>query len=355
MNSIKFKNPCILCGEVNQTIIAEDAYPFINKIKNVVCNGCGLGRIEPFPSAIALKEHYENYRKNTINIEEPTDEYEDTARENALYHYSFFKEDLPKQATILDIGCGAGTLLSCAIKDGHIGYGVNPDKGFGEYGKKNYGVKKVEICMFEDAKFPDDKFDMVTFNHVFEHFVDPHHILQKVKKILKKDGNIYMSIPNALIPHGQLEYNYFDEHIYTFTPKTITQILSVNGFRLKKYSTYGMPLSNGLHQNWIDLVATNIETKKPAYSNIEMIKHAEDVISFINNYKLAYINKYGKIKLYLGIKRIKFGKKFLNSSGITKLFYRFLLRTLKNFSHYEKDYSGRTSTIKFPKNKIEKG
>ena len=34
--------------------------------------------------------------------------------------------------------------------------------------------------MFEDAKFNNVAFDMITFNHVFEHFIDPISTLIKV-------------------------------------------------------------------------------------------------------------------------------------------------------------------------------
>ncbi|MBW3075941.1 hypothetical protein CVS24_00485 [Prochlorococcus marinus str. XMU1419] len=342
-------NECILCNCNSYNLIIDDVYPFKKNYKNISCKNCGLTKIHPFPKMDVLRDHYKNYRKNTIGIEVPTLNYESDALINANYHYSFFREYLKSKSTILDVGCGAGTLLSCAVKDGHKAYGVNPDPGFAKYGVKNYGIKNMQICMFEDAKFNNIEFDMITFNHVFEHFIDPISTLIKVWNLLKEKGYLYLSIPDNLSPHGQLEYNYFDEHIYTYDITTIENLLKIVGFKIIKFSNYGITMENNKRHPWIDLVAVK---SKPEYVNKESLKeNGQKVIKEINNYKKRFEINHGKIRLKLGIISFKLNQR-MNNQKKTNLFYRILNKVINKFAYFQDDYCGPSIYKDFPKEKV---
>lgn len=352
---------CNLCGANDYRIISRIGYPFTKQVRNVICKSCGLVCQNLITNPEKLAAFYFNYRKITIDIDTPTEEYEKYAQPMAYYHYSFFKEYCKQGMNILDVGCGAGTLMSWAVKDGLNAYGVNPDPGYGNYGPTHYGLKEVQICMFEDAFFDPKMFDIITFNHVFEHFTDATSMLQKVRHYLKDDGLIYLSIPNVLTPHGQLEYNFLLEHINTFSPTTIRLLLKRNGFKIIKMSTYGYLTTEGLHHPFIDLVAR--KAKGPIPQPVNWYAESEDyksVCSFLHNYRKAFLKKNGRIRVYAGILGIAILNLMKNSlvfkdlyspinAIVTKLFHIYPI--LSKLLHNEPNYCTDPEEIEFPADK----
>jgi 2-polyprenyl-3-methyl-5-hydroxy-6-metoxy-1,4-benzoquinol methylase len=348
---------CNLCGSNDFMVVSNFGHPFNERVRNVICKRCSLTYQNPIPSPEELAAHYHNYRDITIGIKTPTREYEEYAQPMAQYHYSFFREYCKKDMKILDVGCGAGTLMRFAVKDGLEAYGVNPDPGFGNNGPANYGLKEVQICLFEDAQFEPGTFDMITFNHVFEHFPDATAVLKKVRGLLNSEGLIYLSIPNNLTPHGQLEHNYFDEHINTFTPTTIELILRKMGFRIVKMSTYGYMTEEGLHHPYIDLVASKLNANVPLNINYdkEDINFLHD-LNYLSNYRRVFNSENGWINVYLGILKLyimnkniyKYTLKIVKGTRILDP----ILRRVKNNIHAEPDYCSVPEITEFPKNEI---
>ena len=84
----------------------------------------------------------------------------------------------------------------------------------------NYGKDKFNLDLrqgsFDDVINQGEKYDVVILNHVIEHFTDLISDLQKIKKIIKPNGIIYVGIPNIeLFGRGQFQ----NAHTYYFTPK----------------------------------------------------------------------------------------------------------------------------------------
>lgn len=342
---------CNLCGADDYKIVSRFGYPFTKQVRNVVCKCCGLVYQNPIPGPKELADHYFDYRKNTIDIVTPTEEYEAYAKPMAYYHYSFFKEYCRSGMNILDVGCGAGTLMSWPVKEGLNAYGVNPDPGFGNYGPANYGLKDVQICMFEDASFAPDTFDIITFNHVFEHFTDATLMLKKIRNYLKKDGFLYLSIPNVLTPHGQLEYNFFLEHINTFSPTTIKLLLKKMGFEVLKFSTFGYMTDTGLHHPFIDLVARKIEVPIPQTISWDKEgENYEDVYTFMYNYRKTFLKKHGGISVRAGLLRVAIGNMIKNKPLIRNLCRPFSAIVARLF-YNEQDYCTSPQVTEFPADK----
>jgi 2-polyprenyl-3-methyl-5-hydroxy-6-metoxy-1,4-benzoquinol methylase len=149
--------------------------------------------------------------------------------------------------TFLDVGCGEG--------------------GFGELIKKQreaevWGIElfaqaatkaKVrldQVCLgnieTDQLDLPDAYFDCIVFNDVLEHLYYPWDVLQKVKKLLRKNGYIVASIPNIrhyvqikeLIQKGEWEYGeqgLMDRtHIRFFTLNSIRKMFEESGYVVQK-------------------------------------------------------------------------------------------------------------------------
>lgn len=63
---------------------------------------------------------------------------------------------------------------------------------------ENMGLKNVKTCccLFEEIK-EDEKYDYIFANYILEHVLDPKEVLIKCRKILKKDGVLFITVPNA--------------------------------------------------------------------------------------------------------------------------------------------------------------
>ena len=64
-------NECILCNCNSYNLIIDEVYPFKKNYKKIFHVKTAADKIHPFPKMDVLRDHYKNYRKNTIGIEEP--------------------------------------------------------------------------------------------------------------------------------------------------------------------------------------------------------------------------------------------------------------------------------------------
>lgn len=100
-----------------------------------------------------------------------------------------------KNSKILDIGTGSGVI---AHEIGKISKNVfAADVRDERVLKSNYTFKKIRN---EKLPFKDKEFDIVISNHVMAHVKDNELHLKEVKRILKDDGIVYLSMLNRLWP-----------------------------------------------------------------------------------------------------------------------------------------------------------
>tara|TARA_R100000306_G_scaffold8677_1_gene12122 strand:- start:100253 stop:100918 length:666 start_codon:yes stop_codon:yes gene_type:complete len=166
----------------------------------------------------------------------PNDYYENERPEMLAY--------LPIEAiTVLDVGCSNGQFgAAVKQKSGAEVWGIEPFESFGKYALDK--LDKVFIDTVEGAidKLPDNYFDVIYFNDVLEHLLDPYTVLAKMKSKLKHDGLVISSIPNIryfrtffkLLFKGEWEYQ--DEgildrtHVRFFTKKSILNMYKNAGY-----------------------------------------------------------------------------------------------------------------------------
>lgn len=149
---------------------------------------------------------------------------------------------------LLDIGCGLGWVVKEAKNRGLCATGIDLKTDYVNFGKK---YLKVDLQAISLEKFKTkEKFDVITLNHVLEHIENPSNFLSKIKSLLKKDGFFIVACPNI----RSLMYCIFrsrwyglcpEEHIWQFTPKSLSDLLISNGFKIEKIKINNM----GYHIN----------------------------------------------------------------------------------------------------------
>jgi ubiquinone/menaquinone biosynthesis C-methylase UbiE len=92
---------------------------------------------------------------------------------------------LPKDAKILDAGCGTGKLASFWLNEGYDVLGVDISDGALAI-TKNKGVRVTKADILKGLPFEDNSFDLVYSDGLLEHFVDPEPILTELFRVSKK-------------------------------------------------------------------------------------------------------------------------------------------------------------------------
>jgi 2-polyprenyl-3-methyl-5-hydroxy-6-metoxy-1,4-benzoquinol methylase len=80
---------------------------------------------------------------------------------------------------------------------------------------------------------PDRPFDVIVMSHVIEHVPDPLHFLTHVRKMINKDGILYIATPNVVCWESRLDgwASYEPYHLIYFSPSTIKLALERSGFQ----------------------------------------------------------------------------------------------------------------------------
>lgn len=114
------------------------------------------------------------------------------ARQEILLHYLDNVLRLPRNARILDVGCGTGAMLEALSKRAHA-YGVDASERAVEYCQKR-GLNNV-YCGDLNAVPSDNLFDCITFFDVIEHIENDVGVLQESLKLLTNDGSVLITVP----------------------------------------------------------------------------------------------------------------------------------------------------------------
>jgi 2-polyprenyl-3-methyl-5-hydroxy-6-metoxy-1,4-benzoquinol methylase len=227
---------CNICSSPNRKLIFErERYQINFKIQR--CNNCGLVYLNPRPCSSQLSEYY----SNVYNYEGFLENHDNliTKSRKDLELIQKYK----KEGNLLEIGCMYGFLLDCARKSGFKAYGVEISQKATDYARKNFALD-IFNGRLEESSFDTQFFDVIFLSHLLEHLEDPMGTLKIISRILKPDGVLIIKCPNfgslmSKIMRTDWGWLAPPEHLYHFTPKTITNMLNKAGISDITISTIG--------------------------------------------------------------------------------------------------------------------
>lgn len=116
------------------------------------------------------------------------------SREATMFRISGLIKD--NRAKILDVGCGTGEVLQGLSTLGykHL-YGVDISEEMVKIARKKSPNAKICRASAHSLPYNDSSFDAVLFVSVFHHFPEQLDALSEAKRILKKDGLLYLCEP----------------------------------------------------------------------------------------------------------------------------------------------------------------
>ncbi len=227
------------------------------------CNRCYGVFIQPWLTdrelAVYYPDHYSGYRhsrslerkkyiglrrfvlENYYGYPSPSNENPSSLKKGAAFLLSFVmaRGAVPYHGDgrFLDVGCGGGSYLYRLRQWGWKVYGVEPNEsGVQQARALGLDVRHGELT---DVHFPGSFFDVIRLNNVLEHLSDPKETFREVRRILKPDGIVYITVPNT----RSLNFWLFGEnwygldsprHVISYCPETLRFLCDATGFQIAK-------------------------------------------------------------------------------------------------------------------------
>jgi len=153
-----------------------------------------------------------------------------------------------KTGTLLEAGCGVGNYIIIFSKRGFNVTGVEISKERIEIAKDNCKKYNIDSKIIEGdirkLELDDNSFDFIFSHGVVEHFLDTQKALDEFYRVLKKDGEAMISVPNkytsyTLSKKMQLALDkLFKTRLWkggyerSFSIKTFKDMLERTGFKI---------------------------------------------------------------------------------------------------------------------------
>jgi len=240
--------PCRICGSMHTERIKK-----IYDFHVIFCRDCELRFVHPVPTEEFSKQWYSEQEKkkrwnNDLNLA-----IEANHKQNKQTYETYFatiseNTELRGGEKVLEVGCFDGLFLKKFADIGYECKGIDLNRYFIEYGRQKYGLD-LECGTIFDFNFPEETFDIVIFNQLLEHLPDPIRFLVEVRRILKNNGVVFLSVPNcgALIYH--IEQRFLDDsigtrflevpnHLYYFSKKSLELAIHKAGFEIRLHKSY---------------------------------------------------------------------------------------------------------------------
>ena len=140
-----------------------------------------------------------------------------------------------RQGKVLDIGAGIGAFLNAMKEKGWDVTGIEPDEGARGRAKQMFNLSLQDTHGLR--QLPANHFDAITLWHVLEHVHQLHGYVEQLKTLLKKEGKIFIAVPNYQSFDSSVYKLYWaaydvPRHLYHFTPKALHALVQKHGLKI---------------------------------------------------------------------------------------------------------------------------
>lgn len=155
---------------------------------------------------------------------------------------------------VLDVGCGDGTVLGQAARDGWSLFGVELSPLAAREARRR-GLRPVRADL-EGGRLPirAASFDVVVCYDVLEHLFDPMSLLSEIHRVLRPGGTALLCVPNAFNLFNRLTFlagryvdimdtahrsgELFSEHVRLFSRGLFEDVVARAGFAVRRRGYY---------------------------------------------------------------------------------------------------------------------
>jgi len=229
---------CPLCGNNRGQRHNHSGYTIVR------CDKCGLVFVNEKPAISENQLYDEGYyrgeseHKANLDNENVLDPSRVSARlESCKAVVDMVMRYQHEPGRWLDIGCGPGFLLSQAEAQGWKGVGIDPSPFAADFARNMFNLTNVHTASIEDANFEDELYDVISMQHVIEHFFYPLDIMRKIITWLKPGGYLYLETPDigsSIARHTGLQWEHIKlpEHVVYFSESTLRHLFRQLNFKI---------------------------------------------------------------------------------------------------------------------------
>jgi SAM-dependent methyltransferase len=243
-------NTCPLCGNKESELIRVEDNKFSpnnekekqffsqyqkDQIHLMMCQKCHFCYVDKLPKDPLFYEAL--YSKTQCDYEYEynyhgkKDIYKDIKRQLNQYCPS---------GQLLDIGTWCGTLLSF-LKNDYSVIGCEISQPAADYAV-SIGLD-VKVGSFDSVGFEAESFDIITIIDVLEHLPQPKRVLEKIYRLLKPGGIVYIKVPNIQSQINKQNFLQFLRlssegvcpnyvHINHFSHESLSSVILSLGFEI---------------------------------------------------------------------------------------------------------------------------
>ena len=156
--------------------------------------------------------------------------------------------NLPKDAHILDLGCGPGYFLDEVKQRGYTNAtGVTLSPGDIKICEtKGHTVKQYDLSFLPQSEgYYDESVDVIFLRHALEHSPFPVISLIEYNRILKQYGKLYIEVPQ---PNCDRRHEFNLNHYSIFGHAQIAALLDRTGFGIAEFNNLEFDLGIGVDE-----------------------------------------------------------------------------------------------------------
>jgi 2-polyprenyl-3-methyl-5-hydroxy-6-metoxy-1,4-benzoquinol methylase len=241
---------CPLCESTSQASFDERQFRGY-KVKNVICQSCGLVFQSPRMDEVESRDFYQaEYRLLYQGQVGPNAKDLKVQTQRAQVTLDFISPYIKSASRLLDIGCSSGLLLQKLAAHYHAdACGVEPGDMYRQYALTSGLEVFPSVEELKQAGLP--RFALVSLMHVLEHLPNPVTYLADLRTTLLEPGGwLLLEVPN-LYAHDSFEV----AHLVSYSLHSLKQVVEKAGYRVVAQRKHGQPRSK-LLPLYITLLAT---------------------------------------------------------------------------------------------------
>ena len=151
---------------------------------------------------------------------------------------------------VLDLGCGAGRFVQALRGAGADPVGVELAEAALERARRNVPGADLRLVA-PDGSLPlgHGEVDLVWCSEVLEHVPDTVAFLTEVRRVLRRDGRLLVTVPDhgrlkrtlLALAHYDAHYDPLGQHVRFYTRRSLSRALHATGFEAVRLDALGGP------------------------------------------------------------------------------------------------------------------
>jgi SAM-dependent methyltransferase len=244
---------CPLCGRRCRPVLEglfDDRFGAPGTFAIMACVGCGLEQTWPRPSEDELQTLYERFYNAGIRPDSAYRDLRERFFTSGLYRlWLRWDGDMAFHGRrgagrLLDVGCNEGRGLRLYADNGFQVEGLELNEQAAALARRRgFPVHTAALAQFRPAV----PYDVVVLANVLEHAWDPLAMLAEIRRLVRPEGEVWISCPNAASRwrrvFGRAWVNWHvPYHLWHFSPATLQEVLRRAGYEVASLKTYSPAL-----------------------------------------------------------------------------------------------------------------